>query len=221
LFWHHAPGRRTPAAALAQLERAWIELQDDPEFTGLGLEPDVADAFRSDAQQLVRNYFELEDPNEIHPVGIELLLEAQIGDMRLRGILDRLDRTPDGELVVIDYTTGRAPSPAYEQAKLSGVQIYALLCQQVLGQRPVQVKLLHLKEPTTIIAEPSEQVIRGQRVKTQAVWAAIGRACRDEDFRPRTSPLCNYCRFRDFCPAYGGDPEQAAIVLGAGMDGAA
>ena len=55
------------------------------------------------------NYFALEDPNEVTPVGIELILEARLGDVRLRGILDRLDRTPEGELVVVDYKTGRAP----------------------------------------------------------------------------------------------------------------
>jgi putative RecB family exonuclease len=149
------------------------------------------------------------------------MLEARVGAMRLRGILDRLDRTPDGELVVIDYKTGRAPSEAFEQSKLIGVHIYALLCQEVLGQKPVQVKLLHLKEPMVIIAEPSDQAVRGQRIKTTAVWSAIERACHDEDFRPRTSSLCNYCRFRDFCPAYGGDPDQASVVLGATVGGAA
>jgi putative RecB family exonuclease len=97
------------------------------------------------------------------------------------------------------------------------VHIYALLCQQVLGRRPVQVKLLHLKEPTIISAEPSEQALRGQKVKTTAVWTAIERACATEDFRPRPSPLCNYCRFKAYCPAYGGDPDQAAAALGSAV----
>ena len=116
---------------------------------------------------------------------------------------------------------GRAPSPAFEHSKLIGVHIYALLCEEVLGQRPAQVRLLHLKEPTTIIAEPSEQAVRGQRTKTLAVWSAIERACHDEDFRPRTSPLCRFCRFQAFCPAFGGNPDEAAVVLGATVGGAA
>ena len=149
------------------------------------------------------------------------MLEARLGGVRLRGILDRLDRNADGGLVVVDYKTGRAPSPAYEQARLAGVQLYALLCQEVLGQRPVEVRLLHLKEPTVITATPSEQGLRGQRTKTLAVWDAIERACRTEDFRPKTGPLCRFCRFRDFCPAYGGDPDLAAAALGQPDRGAA
>jgi putative RecB family exonuclease len=221
LFWHHERGQRTPQAAAAQLERAWSELPSDPEFVALALDSAGADQFRAEAESLVENYFAIEDPNEVDPVGVELMLEARLGTMRLRGILDRLDRTPDGEYVVIDYKTGRAPSETFEHSKMIGVHIYALLCEEVLGRRPVQVKLLHLKEPTTIIAEPSEQAIRGQRQKALAVWSAIERACHDEDFRPRTSALCRFCRFKDFCPAYGGDPGEAAVVLGATMGGVA
>jgi len=221
LFWNHPRGRRTPEAATAELQAAWARSQGDPDYLSLELTPDGAEAFLADAEQLVANYFRLEDPDEVTPVGIELTLDAQLGGVRLRGILDRLDLTPEGDLVVVDYKTGRAPSDAYLQSKLTGVQTYALLCQEVLGRRPVQVRLLHLKEPTVITAEPTEQVLRGQRTKTLAVWTAIERACRDEDFRPRTGPLCRFCRFRDFCPAYGGDPSLAAAALGTPTPGAA
>lgn len=216
LFWNHPRGERSPAAARSELHSAWATLQADPDFLSLGLSDDEAEAFLADGEHLVDNYFLLEDPDEITPVGIELTLDARVGDVRLRGILDRLDRTEEGDLIVVDYKTGRAPAPAYVQGKLTGVQTYALLCQEVLGRRPVQVKLLHLKEPTVITAEPSEQGLRGTRTKTLAVWTAIERACRDEDFRPKTGPLCRFCRFRDFCPAYGGDPSLAAAALGDG-----
>lgn len=220
LFWNHPQGSRSPAAAQAELRLAWAALPSDADYVSLGLTDDESAAFLADAEHLVSNYFLLEDPDEITPVGIELTLEAQLGDVRLRGILDRLDLTPEGDLIVVDYKTGRAPGAAYIQGKLTGVQIYALLCQEVLGRRPVQVKLLHLKEPTTIIAEPSEQGLRGQRTKTLAVWSAIERACHNEDFQPKTGPLCRFCRFRDFCPAYGGDPSLAAAALGGNAKGA-
>ncbi len=219
LFWNHPPGRRSPDAAAAGLATAWGALQEDPDYLSLGLTDAQAEALRAEAVQLLANYFLVEDPDQVTPVGVELTLEASLGGVRLRGILDRLDRTPDGDLVVIDYKTGRVPSETYEQAGLAGVQLYALLCQEVLGQRPVAVKLLHLKEPTVITATPSEQGLRGQRVKTLAVWSAIERACRDEDFRPRTSALCRFCRFQDFCPAFGGDPSLAAAALGADATG--
>jgi putative RecB family exonuclease len=50
-------------------------------------------------------------------------------------------------------------------------------------------------------------------VKSAAVMRAIHTACDRNDFRPRPSTLCDYCSFQEFCPAFGGDPSQAAMVL--------
>jgi putative RecB family exonuclease len=202
LFWSHDPGDRTPAAASIELARAWKELQSDPEYVELGLDQGGADSFVADAQVLVDNYFRLEDPNAVRAVGIELGVEINENGHRLRGIIDRLDIGPDGELTVVDYKTGRAPSERYEQGKMSGVQTYALLCQRLLGRAPVAVRLLHLREPLVITAVATPQTIRGQQVRTTAVWGAIERACQAEDFRPRVGPLCNYCHFKSTCPAF-------------------
>ena len=113
LFWSHPQGGRSPAAATAELHPPGPPSRTTPTTCRSSSTADEAETFLADAEQLVANYFVLEDPDEITPVGIELTLEAPLGDVRLRGILDRLDRTPEGELVVVDYKTGRAPSDAY------------------------------------------------------------------------------------------------------------
>lgn len=211
LFWDHPAGERTPAVAAAELGRAWDELRSDPEFAALGLDEEEVAAFRADAEQLVANYFALEDPDRVEAVGVEVCLETDLDGLRLRGILDRLDVTAAGELVVIDYKTGRAPGVRHEQARLTGVHMYALLCERVLGRAPAEVRLLHLREPLTITAVPTAQTIRGQHQRTLAVWRAIERACERGDFQPRPSALCHYCSFQPFCPAFGGEPP--AVVL--------
>jgi len=204
LFWHYEPGRRSLSAALEELGRAWEQLAVDPEFAMLELSAEEATAFLADAEVLVRNYFTLEDPNGVNPVGVELGLETLVGNVRLRGIIDRLDVDEQGQLVVIDYKTGRAPTERFERSKLAGVHLYALLCERVLGRTPVEVRLLHLRDPVTIVAVPTEQTLRGQGQRTTAVWRAIERACATEDFRPRPRPLCRYCHFQSICPAFGG-----------------
>jgi putative RecB family exonuclease len=221
LFWELDPGQRTIEAALDRLERAWIEAHADPEFIGLGLSAEEEAAFLADAETLVRNEFVLEDPNQVRVIGTELWLEAQIGGLTLRGIIDRLELDGDGELVVTDYKTGRAPGTSFEQSRLGGVHFYAFLCEQVFGRRPARVQLLHLREPLAISTEPSEQSLRGLRGRALAIWSAVERACEREDFRPRPSRLCDFCAYKAYCPAWGGDPALALAVSRAPVEAAA
>lgn len=209
LFAHEPVGARTVDAALAHLDLARAEVLQGPEYASLALDPDAEDALVAEATDLVRNYFQLEDPNAVTTIGLEVMLEARIGSLRLRGIIDRLDLGPDGELIVVDYKTGRAPGVAYEQQRLGGVHFYAFLCEQMLGRRPARVQLLHLKEPVVIESIPTDQSIKGLTVRAAAVWAAVERACQFDDFRPKPGRLCDYCSFKQFCPAFGGDPARA------------
>lgn len=196
---------RTVANALEDLERASATIRTDPDFIGLGLDDAAARTFFAEAASLVQRYFEMEDPTAVHPVGLELKLEAQIDDIRIRGIIDRLELDADGGLVVTDYKTGRAPRETHQQGRLGGVAFYALLCQETFGVLPSRIQLLYLADQLTISTEPSEQAIRALKAKLRALWQAVERACEREDFRPRPGPLCSWCSFQAYCPAKGGD----------------
>ena len=204
---------RTVAAALADLDRAASELAAHPEFSGLDLTPEQVAQFRADAEALVRRYFELEDPSTVRPIGLEIKLEADLGGVTLRGIIDRLELDRDGELVITDYKTGSSPRERWEEQSLAGVHLYALLCERNFGRLPATVQLLYLSKPEAIVARPSDGSIRSVVSKSRAVMQAVERACTRDDFRPRPSVLCDFCSFREFCPAYGGDPASAEAVL--------
>ena len=206
---------RTLDAALADLDRARVALAADPEFAELELDDDEQAAFDGDSETLLRRYFDLEDPQSVHPIGLELRLEAEVSGVRIRGIIDRLDLV-DGELVVTDYKTGAVPSEFFESKSLAGVHMYALLCEQNFGRRPERVQLLYLSKPEAIIARPSNQSSSGVARRTVALWLAIERACARDDFRPRPSRLCDFCTFKPYCPAHGGDPTSAVELRGPG-----
>ncbi|MBI3256699.1 MAG: PD-(D/E)XK nuclease family protein [Actinobacteria bacterium] len=207
LLHNEAPEQRTLARALEALDVALPEVMGSWEYAEMELDEPTADKFRSDAVQLVTRYFELEDPTQVTPVGLELMLEAEIGGVFIRGIIDRLDLTADGELIVTDYKTGRAPNERFEQGSLNGVHFYAYLCEAVFGKRPAKVQLLYLSQPVSIVATPTDQSIRGMERKVGAVWKAVEQACRREDFRPNPGKLCDWCAFQAHCPAFGGDPS--------------
>lgn len=213
---HHAlellmlrePDDRTPDAARADLDVAIAELADHPDFADLDLTDDERAQFHDDAARLVANLFDVEDPQAIKPIGLEIMLSVDIDGVTVRGIIDRLELDDDGGLVVTDYKTGRAPREGFEKSRLSGVEFYALLCEETFGQRPSAVQLVHLGEPEVITYTPTAGTARGVRQRTGAVWQAVRRACATDDFRPRPGPLCGWCNFQDYCPEFGGDPER-------------
>ena len=211
LLFMHPNAQRTPATAEVSLAQAIDEYRVDPDFTMLELPPAEAQAFFDDAASLVRGYFAMEDPTAVRDIGLELRLEAQVGPLALRGIIDRLELDADGQLIVTDYKTGRTPGPKYEQDRLAGVHFYSFLCQEVLGQRPVSVRLMYLRGGQVITASPSAQSVKFLTTRTTAVWKAVEKACETNDFRPKEGPLCTSCAFQPWCPAFGGNPDLAAV----------
>ena len=209
---------RTPEALTADLATALEEYRTHPDYLGLQLEGDAVAMFDRDCHALIENYFAMEDPTTVREIGLELWMEAPVGDLTLRGIIDRLELDADGELVVTDYKTGRAPSGNYEQKSLAGVHFYSFLCEAVFGRRPAKIRLMYLASGETIETVPSAQSVKFITTRTAAVWSAVERACTTGDFRPRQSRLCDWCSFRQWCPAFGGDPSLAAVEAVAAYD---
>ena len=210
----HEPADRTIETALFELDAAVDELAAHPEFAELDLTDEERTQFRSDAEALVHRYFELEDPTTVNWIGLEIKLEAELPTgVTLRGIIDRLELDENGELVITDYKTGQSPSERWEAKSLAGVHIYSVLCEQVFGRRPSRVQLLYLAAPEAIVARPSDTSNRGVVARATAVMDAVRKACAKRDFRPKPGPLCNFCSFQEFCPSFGGNPTQAAVVL--------
>lgn len=211
------PPERSLEAGLTALDQAATEFQSDKEWIGLGLDAEGEQRVLDDAEKLVRNYFTMEDPTQVRAIGLELRLEVPVGSLHLRGIIDRLDLNEQGELIVVDYKTGKPPRVNNEQSKLGGVNFYAFLCQQFFGRRPAEVRLMYVATGETIVARPTEQTVNFLPKRTLAVWGAVEKACSSGNFQPRQGPLCNYCSFQAWCPAFGGNPDLAASESAAAL----
>ncbi len=215
---YEAPaGGRSPAVFEDALDRALAEYRELPDYTLLGFTDDQAERFESECRDLVSRYLTMEDPDAVRPIGLELMLSAQVGNLTLRGIIDRLELRDDGELVVSDYKTGRAPSTNWEQRSMSGVHFYALLCQEVFGRLPAAIRLLYLSSGEIIEATPSAQSAKFVATRTAAVWKAVERACVTGEFQPRQSSLCSLCAFQRWCPSFGGDAALARVEAPAAL----
>ena len=192
LLFNRDPANRNIENAGKDLETAFKEYSNLQELTGLNLTEVEQKELELSAYQLVEKYFQMEDPSTISPIGLEVKLEAQIGDTLLRGIIDRLELDENGELIVTDYKTGKAPRSNTEQSKMGGVNLYALLCEKIFGKTPAKVQLLYLSEPTTIVSIPTPNILKGVQVKSNALHKAVVTACEKGEFKPNVSALCGW-----------------------------
>lgn len=211
-------GDRSAGHLHHSVDTAIAEYSSHPDLLDLGLSGTALADFLDDCRRLAVGYLEMEDPSSVRTVGLEMRIEAPVGPITLRGIIDRLERDHAGGLVVTDYKTGRAPAPGRERKSLGGVQLYAILCERTLGERPASVRLMYLRSGQTVSFTPTDQSTRFMENRVTAVHRAIEQACDSGVFRPQRSGLCSYCAYQRWCPEFGGDPaaaaEEAPVVLG-------
>lgn len=219
---------RTLEAARSMVAPQWAELlaaepelvqlltESEAETAGTAELAELAElpAFLADAGTLLERYFSLENPQRLEPAERELRVEVELeSGLVLRGFVDRLDVAPSGDMRVVDYKTGRAPSPGFEAKSMFQMRFYALVLWRLYGRVPRLLQLLYLGSGETLSYEPDEADLRGTQAKVQAIWEAIDRATESGDWRPSPSRLCDWCDHKSRCPEFGGVlPPLPAVI---------
>lgn len=210
--------RRTPERLYDLFRQAWTELKDE-EYPDLFESVDDEREWGIASLQLLADYFAMEDPASFEPDELEMDLTVDIGEMTIRGILDRMehvrDSGPDGTarelLVITDYKTGRAPPANYANKAFFALKIYALLVRITRGVTPDRLRLLYLNGPTEYTLDVDDSQLDAMQRQLEALWSAIGRAIETDHWPTRTSPLCDWCDYRDdLCPAWNDVDDERA-----------
>jgi putative RecB family exonuclease len=222
LFDLPAAGRTVEAAA-ELVEPEWRALlESDPELAALVDEGHAKSsdgsaglvALLTSTRGLLDSYFALEDPRRLEPADREVLVEATLpSGVRLKGFVDRLDRSPDGDLRVVDYKTGKSPHEAFEGKALFQLRFYALALWRSTGVLPRLLRLYYLRNVEAIDYTPDERDLEGLERQLEALGEAIIRARDSGDWRHKQSRLCDWCSFQSLCPAYGGTPPPLPPVV--------
>ncbi|WP_240796207.1 RecB family exonuclease [Streptomyces sp. RFCAC02] len=226
-------GERAAPRARSLVVREWERLLvKRPELTALFGSGEEQDAERlagwlAEAEALVERWFTLEDPARLEPAERELFVETRLDSgLRLRGVIDRVDVAPTGEVRIVDYKTGKAPAPQYADGPLFQMKFYALVLWRLRGAVPTRLQLVYLGSGDVLTYDPDESDLLAVERKLVALWQAIRLATESGDWRPRRTKLCGWCDHRERCPEFGGTPppyplnvQQSLPVLPAQTDG--
>ncbi|CAM5547765.1 RecB family exonuclease OS=Streptomyces alboniger OX=132473 GN=CP975_06445 PE=4 SV=1 [Streptomyces alboniger] len=117
-------GERTAPRAKSLIPGQWDRLREaEPELTELFADDPRGERMArwlADAEKLVERWFTLEDPTRLEPAERQLFVQAELDSgLRLRGIIDRVDVAPSGDVHIVDYKTGKAPRRSTRRARCS------------------------------------------------------------------------------------------------------
>ncbi|MET0696374.1 MAG: PD-(D/E)XK nuclease family protein, partial [Acidimicrobiia bacterium] len=209
-LFDHPSIDRSPELLYDLFREAWTELRGSEEFEDLFGDTDEERQWGVESLALLTNYFSIEDPTGFDPVDRELDMLEELDGITIRGILDRIDRDDDGRLVITDYKTGKAPPERYALPAFFALKIYALLIRRRTGETPKELRLLYLSGPTLYRLDIDDRQLDAMDSQLRALWNAIDRALATRNFPTRPGTLCNWCSFKEICPAFAGAQAKAS-----------
>ena len=205
-WWRLPREQRTVAAAGQLLAEGWI----NEGFSG-----DAQSArYRDQAREMVLAYAAGLDP-AAEPAGVERTVAARTERIAVSGRIDRLDDrrgagqpAGTGELVVVDYKTGRHVPDATDARSSMPLALYALAAGRVLRRPCLRVELHHLPSATVAAWTHTPQALdrqlgRAEDIAAECVQAHEAFAAGQPEasvFPPRPGPGCGWCDYRAHCP---------------------
>lgn len=194
--------QRSPETLYDLFRQAWTEIRGEDDFAGLFENTEEERQWGVESLQLLANYFAIEDPASFDPAAREMDMTEEMNGIVIRGILDRMDRHPDLGLVITDYKTGKAPPETYALPAFFALKIYALLIRNRMGETPAELRLLYLNGPTMYRLAVDDRQLDAMDIQLRALWTAIDRALSSGRFPARPGALCNWCSYKEICPAW-------------------
>ncbi|MEV4513479.1 PD-(D/E)XK nuclease family protein [Dactylosporangium sp. NPDC049525] len=193
------PERRDRSALPTLLKATWVSegYRDDTQ---------ERDVFRR-ALGWLESYVDGLDPHD-EPVGVERTVATRTDTLALSGRVDRIDER-DGELVIVDYKTGRSGLTSDDARGSRALAIYAIAASRVFRKPCHRVELHHLPTGTVAAHDHTDESLARHLRRAEATAADITAADAalaagtpaDEAFPVAPGAQCSWCDFRRSCPA--------------------
>ena len=218
-FWDLAPIERTPTSVERLVRHSWID-------TGFR-DPDQSAQWRARTTTRVTAYLRGIDRDQ-QPLGVERTVSLRTETLAVTGRLDRLDDR-EGELVVVDYKTGRAPLTDDDARTSLPMALYAVAVAGMFRRPCERVELHHVPTGTVLAHQHTPATLARKVAEAESIVSDLRRADADYTksgsesplFAPRVSPICAWCDFRAHCPEGRQVGPEKSNWAGLEMDGPA
>jgi len=157
----------------------------------------------AEVKSLIANYYSLEDPTKIEPHSTEELIEFDLSPaLKIKGYVDRIDKSPQGWIRINDYKTGKSPNKQFQEKAMFQLKFYALVIYKKTQELPKMLRLLYMKDSQVLALEPNLKDIEITLQKVESVAEQIFNSKATSTWPTQVSKLCDYCYFKPICPEF-------------------
>ncbi|GAB3297136.1 UvrD-helicase domain-containing protein [Epidermidibacterium keratini] len=146
-------------------------------------------------------------------VGNEITFELEDGGVRVRGTVDRLERTADGVLT-IDLKTGKSAPTPDELESNAQLGLYQLAVEEGAFERPQSsggAELLFVHDRAKAKDLPQQPLAQADDPTwAQQLLVELGEGMSAGSFAAVNGPLCRSCDFKQGCPIGNKAEDQAS-----------
>jgi DNA helicase-2/ATP-dependent DNA helicase PcrA len=153
---------------------------------------------KTSAYDLIDTYLAWQEKNQNMIIGSEKEFSFTFAGREMHGYIDRIEQTPDGGYVVIDFKSGKKPSDITKKSIPENIQLnlYAMAIREMFGKLPERATLFYLKDNKLVDYQPTEESIAafGKSLEEILDTMYAGEFPAQPDFR-----RCGWCPYGDLC----------------------
>lgn len=137
-----------------------------------------------------------DNPNT--PIAAEKSFALKIQGIPFNGVIDRIEKTPDGKYEVIDFKTGAVRENSKSIKVDPQMNMYALGVESLYKELPTKTSLYYIKHDKFV-----ENKIEKEKVnEVKGTIENVVKSILNEEFEPKPSfQACRFCDYQSICEA--------------------
>jgi len=157
-----------------------------------------SDQNKTSARELIKTYIAWQATNKNTIVAPEKEFSFTFAGREMHGYIDRIEQTPEGGYVVIDFKSGKKPSDLTKKSIPESIQLnlYAMAIRDMYGKLPERATLFYLADNNRVDYVPTDETIATFSTNLEAMLKRIlaGEFPAQPDYM-----RCGWCPYGELC----------------------